>query len=261
MLQSVDVGRRGLDAYRACAGEAVVDELRCLAAPLDGVRVLHANATAYGGGVAEILRSEVPLPRDLGVVAEWRTITAEQVNAFQRHADVVIQKPLREGFGLVVSEATWKGIPVVAGRAGGIPLQLPDGVGGHLVDTTGECAEAVPGLLADPAAAVRLAAAGRGLVHERFLLPRLTGDELRLITSLLGHAPAAPTVPAAAGTAGEDRDPVRGMRIDGAGVRPSRYRGREFRLCSASCARQFAADPELFRRAVARARRVASPGT
>ena len=63
-----------------------------------------------------------------------------EVNAFQRLAQVVIQKSLREGFGLVVSESLWKGTPVVAGRAGGIPLQLQDGVGGFLVDSVEECA-------------------------------------------------------------------------------------------------------------------------
>ena len=56
-----------------------------------------------------------------------------EVNAFQRLSNVVIQKSIREGFGLVVSEALWKGTPVVAGRAGGIPLQMADGVGGILV--------------------------------------------------------------------------------------------------------------------------------
>ena len=477
MLQSVDVGRRHLDAYRPHTRDAVLDELQRLAAPLNGVRVLHVNATAYGGGVAEILRSETPLLRDLGVVADWKTITAEpgffevtkavhnglqgdprgvsdeqwdvydtasaqvaaqleesydvvvvhdpqplalprlhgrgdtawvwrchidssqphpavwarlrpllapydaavftlgafvppdlptsrveiippaidplspknmpiddgfatsvldwigvdtarpllvqvsrfdpwkdplgviaayrtvkeqmpgvqlalvgsmalddpegwrvyeqitaaaaddpdislftnltgvgniEVSAFQRHADVVIQKSLREGFGLVVSEAVWKGTPVVAGRAGGIPLQLPDGVGGHLVDTTEQCAQAVLELLADSTSAHRLAAAGHGLMRERFLLPRLIGDELRLITSLLGHTPQTPRSLAAAGTADEDRDPVCGMRVDGAGILPTTYQGREFRFCSPSCARQFATDPELFWRAVTR---------
>jgi trehalose synthase len=56
-----------------------------------------------------------------------------EVNAFQRLSSVVVQKSIREGFGLVVSEALWKGTPVVAGRAGGIPLQMADGVGGSLV--------------------------------------------------------------------------------------------------------------------------------
>ena len=58
-----------------------------------------------------------------------------EVNAFQALSKLVIQKSLREGFGLVVAEALWKGTPVVAGRAGGIPLQMADGTGGFLVDT------------------------------------------------------------------------------------------------------------------------------
>ena len=66
-----------------------------------------------------------------------------EVNAFQRLSEVVVQKSIREGFGLVVSEALWKGTPVVAGRAGGIPLQMPDGVGGQLVDSVEECASAM----------------------------------------------------------------------------------------------------------------------
>ncbi|MFI2372178.1 glycosyltransferase [Streptomyces sp. NPDC018833] len=480
MLQRVDVGRRSLDAYRPAVGDAVVDGLRELADPLGGVRVLHVNATPYGGGVAEILRSEVPLLRDLGVVADWMTISAGddffevtkaihnglqgdprgvgerewkaydtssadvasqlegaydivvvhdpqplalphlhgrdgavwvwrchidssqpnlsvwerlqplladfdaavftlgsfvppdvpvgrveiippaidplspknmdidhalttgvlewigvdtarpllvqvsrfdpwkdplgviaayrgvkarlptvqlalvgsmalddpegwkvyqqitaavaddpdislftnltgvgniEVNAFQRHADVVIQKSLREGFGLVVSEAVWKGTPVVAGRAGGIPLQLTDGVGGHVVDSVDECAEAVLGLLADPPAAHRLAAAGTDLVHKRFLLPRLIGDELRLIASLLGQRPAAPAaLTAAAGTAEEERDPVCGMRVTATSPHRIRHADHTHFFCSASCARQFAADPTLFLRALARAR-------
>ena len=63
-----------------------------------------------------------------------------EVNAFQRLSNVVVQKSIREGFGLVVSETMWKETPIVAGRAGGIPLQMADGAGGILVDTTEECA-------------------------------------------------------------------------------------------------------------------------
>ena len=63
-----------------------------------------------------------------------------EVNAFQALSDAVVQKSTREGFGLVVSETMWKGTPVVAGRTGGIPLQMADGVGGILVDSVDECA-------------------------------------------------------------------------------------------------------------------------
>jgi trehalose synthase len=97
---------------------------------------------------------------------------------------VVVQKSIREGFGLVVSESLWKGTPVIAGRAGGIPLQMPDGSGGRLVDSTQECATAMLELLDDRELAHELGARGRERVRERFLLPRLLRDELRLLASL-----------------------------------------------------------------------------
>src|SRR5918993_1518199 len=375
MLETVDVGTQDLNLYERSAGAEAVAQLQELAAPLEGARVLHVNATPYGGGVAEILRSEIPLLRDLGILADWKLITGDQtffsvtkaihnglqgatreltpaeqetylthsthnarllddeydlvvvhdpqplallqlhgkgtsrwvwrchidtsepnplvwdflrpylegydaavftlgsfappdvpverveiippaidpespknleldarvarrllrwigvevarplvtqvsrfdpwkdplgviaayrlvkpevpslqlalagsmalddpegweiyrqiqdsvkkdsqihlftnltgvgnveVNAFQRLSDVVIQKSIREGFGLVVSETLWKGTPVVAGRAGGIPLQLQDGAGGILVDSTEQCAEGVLRILRDP---------------------------------------------------------------------------------------------------------------
>ena len=110
-----------------------------------------------------------------------------EVNAFQRLSDVVIQKSLREGFGLVVSEALWKGTPVVAGRAGGIPLQLQPDAGGFLVHSTEECAERVCWLLRHPDEARMLAARGREHVRDHFLLTRLLADELRLYAALLGQ--------------------------------------------------------------------------
>jgi trehalose synthase len=66
-----------------------------------------------------------------------------EVNAFQRLSQVVIQKSIREGFGLAVSEAMWKATPVVAGKAGGIPLQMADGAGGFLVENLEESTAAV----------------------------------------------------------------------------------------------------------------------
>jgi trehalose synthase len=107
-----------------------------------------------------------------------------EVNAFQRLSEVVVQKSIREGFGLVVSEALWKGTPVVAGRAGGIPLQMPDSVGGKMVDSVEECAAAMLDLLTDRDLAEQLGASGREHVREHFLLPRLLMEELRLLATL-----------------------------------------------------------------------------
>jgi trehalose synthase len=107
-----------------------------------------------------------------------------EVNAFQRLSEVVVQKSIREGFGLVVSESLWKGTPVVAGRAGGIPLQMPDGTGGMLVQSVEECATAMLELLNDRELAEQLGQSGREHVREHFLLPRLLMEELRLLATL-----------------------------------------------------------------------------
>jgi trehalose synthase len=411
MLESVDIGRQSIDDYEASSGRETIERLRSLAEPLRGARVLHLNATPYGGGVAEILRSEVPLLRELGLNADWKIITGDkdffsvtktmhnalqghkrsltdhekeiyltystrnahlleeeydlivvhdpqplaipqfhgragakwiwrchidtsepngelwaflhpylddydaavftlqdfvppafpvtrvevippaidpespknielpskiaerilgwlgvelgkplvtqvsrfdpwknqpgvieayrmvkeeipelklalvgsmalddpegwevyrqikeaasedpdidiftnltgvsnvEVNAFQRFSDVCVQKSIREGFGLVVSETLWKGTPMVAGEAGGIPMQMPGGAGGFLVGSARECAEKLLFLLRNPEEGALLALRGKELVRERYLLPRLISDELVLYASLLG---------------------------------------------------------------------------
>ncbi len=107
-----------------------------------------------------------------------------EVNAFQRLSEVVVQKSIREGFGLVVSESLWKGTPVVAGRAGGIPMQMPEGIGGLLVDSVEECAAGMLRLLRHRELADQLGQSGRAHVREHFLLPRLLMEELRLLSTL-----------------------------------------------------------------------------
>jgi trehalose synthase len=474
VLETVDVGPQSIESYRVSAGDDAVDTARALAEPLRGARVLHVNATPYGGGVAEILRSEIPLLRDLGLMADWKLITGDdeffsvtkaihnglqgaeralttreqetylehsaqsaelleeeydivvvhdpqplplpelhgpgsarwvwrchidtsepnpevwafvrpflgvydaavftlggfvppdlpvdrleiippaidpespknlhldprlarrvlhwigvevdrplvaqisrfdpwkdplgviaayrlvrndvpdlqlalagsmamddpqgweiyreigdasredpnihlftnltgvgniEVNALQRLADVVMQKSIREGFGLVVSESLWKATPVVAGRAGGIPLQLQDGAGGYLVDSVDECAKRVIELLGDADRAQELGRTGRALVRERFLLTRLLADELQLYASVLG-TPLRTGDVAVAGLAGELRDPVCGMRIDPATARTLTFGGELYVFCSRSCEEEFARDPQRFLRAV-----------
>lgn len=158
-----------------------------------------------------------------------------EVNAFQRLSQVAIQKSIREGFGLVVSEALWKGTPVVAGNAGGIPLQMADGVGGMLVETTDECAKALVALLGDPDHARELGRQGRARVREHFLLPRLLLNELELMQEL---AAGRPVVPA------EDRDPVCGMAVTrGARTPEATFEHVVYRFCSNACREQFLQDP------------------
>jgi trehalose synthase len=107
-----------------------------------------------------------------------------QINAFQRAAEVVLQKSLREGFGLTVSEGFWKGRPVIGGRCGGITLQIEDGVNGFLVDDVETAAKRASDLLRDPERATEMGTAGREHVRRNFLSTRELEDWLRLFTEL-----------------------------------------------------------------------------
>lgn len=120
---------------------------------------------------------------DIHVLTNFTGVGHVDVNAFQRCSTVVVQKSIREGFGLVISETLWKGTPVVAGRTGGIPLQMPDGTGGFLVDTD-DWVERIDELLRDRDRALALAGLGQQRVRERFLITRLVRDELAVLASL-----------------------------------------------------------------------------
>jgi trehalose synthase len=122
---------------------------------------------------------------DMFVFTNLGGVGSMEVNVFQRGCDVVIQKSLREGFGLVVSEAFWKEQPVVAGRAGGIPPQFPAGFESFLIDSVESCAERTVHLLKHPGVRGALGRAGREHVRRQFLIPRLVRDELRLIREIV----------------------------------------------------------------------------
>jgi len=117
---------------------------------------------------------------DIKILNNLNNVGAIEVNAFQSQADVVMQKSIREGFGLTVTEALWKGRPTIAGNVGGIPLQIENGVGGFLVDSPQECAERSIEILRDPELAKRLGRAGKEHARKEFLSPRLLRDWLRL---------------------------------------------------------------------------------
>jgi trehalose synthase len=125
---------------------------------------------------------------DIDIFTNLTGVSNVEVNAFQRFSDVCVQKSIREGFGLVVSETLWKGTPMVAGEAGGIPLQMPGGAGGFLVGSVKECAERLLYILRNPKEGAEIALSGKEIVRECFLITRLIADELELYTSLLGGA-------------------------------------------------------------------------
>ena len=124
---------------------------------------------------------------DIHILNNFNNVGAIEVNAFQSLADVVIQKSTKEGFGLTVSEALWKGRPFIGGDVGGIPLQVEDGVTGFLVSNVEDCAERALRVLADPGLGQRLGRAGKEHVRRHFLMPRLLRDWLRMITALEGQ--------------------------------------------------------------------------
>ena len=109
------------------------------------------------------------------------------INVLQRVSSVIVQKSLREGFGLVVTEALWKGRPVVASNVGGIPLQIEDGVNGFLVkpDDTDAFVQKILMLLKDRKLAEEFGKKGREIVRDRFLVTRHLLDYLKLLNEIL----------------------------------------------------------------------------
>lgn len=103
------------------------------------------------------------------------------VSALQSQAAVVLQKSIREGFGLTVTEAMWKGRPVIGGRAGGIVRQIEDSVNGFLVSSTEEAAARIVQVLRDPGLGERLGLNARRTVVKKFLLTRLLEEYLDVL--------------------------------------------------------------------------------
>jgi trehalose synthase len=124
---------------------------------------------------------------DVYILSNLNNVGSVEVNAFQVHSNAVVQKSIREGFGLTVTEALWKTRPTVAGRVGGIVAQIQDGVTGWLVDSPAECAEACIEVIRDPREARQRALYGKEYVRKHFLTPRLLRDWLVLFNQLLGN--------------------------------------------------------------------------
>ena len=121
---------------------------------------------------------------DIKILSNLNNVGAIEVNAFQSQSDICLQKSIREGFGLTVTEALWKGRPTVAGNVGGIPLQIEDGISGFLVDSPSECAQRCLEILSDPGLGKQLGRHGKEHARQHFLTPRLLRDWLGLVTDL-----------------------------------------------------------------------------
>lgn len=117
------------------------------------------------------------------------------INALQRKSAVMIQKSIKEGFGLTVSEALWKGTPVVASNVGGIPLQVVNNKTGYLVkpnDIDG-CADRIVYLLRNPKIREKMGKRGREHIKNNFLITRQLLDWVNLINHVINRYTARPT--------------------------------------------------------------------
>jgi trehalose synthase len=121
---------------------------------------------------------------DIHILNNFNNVGAIEVNAFQSLANVVIQKSTREGFGLTVSEALWKGKAFIGGDVGGIPLQVENGVSGYLVDSVEACAARALDVVNDPALGMALGRRGKEHVRSHFLMPRYLRDYLRIFNEV-----------------------------------------------------------------------------
>jgi trehalose synthase len=162
-----------IDAYRAVTREVPEAQLALVGSMAtddpEGWEFFHETFTYADGDP------------DIKILNNLNNVGAIEVNAFQSQADVVMQKSIREGFGLTVTEALWKARATIGSDVGGIPLQIVDGEDGFLVSSPEQAARRSIEVLSDPDLAKRLGRAGKERVRSRFLTPRLLRDWLRLL--------------------------------------------------------------------------------
>ncbi len=170
----------------------VIDVYRAVKAEFPDVQLAMvgsmANDDPEGMEYYQRTRDYADNDPDIHLLSNLDGVGNVEVNAFQRRASVVLQKSLREGFGLTVAEGLWKERPVIGGNVGGIPLQIQDTETGYLVNSIEEATERTLQILRDPQAAERMAARGREEVRHNFLSTANLRNYLRLFNELAGNA-------------------------------------------------------------------------
>ncbi len=167
------------DHWKDPAG--VIEAFRSARREVDATLVLLGNVATDDPEGQEVFESLLDCKEERILI-----LTAEDsalVNALQRRAAVVMQKSLREGFGLTVAEAMWKGAAVIGGDCGGIRHQIEDGSNGFLVSSVDQAAGRLVQLLKDEKLRRRLGKAARETVREKFLMLRLAEQYLDLFAA------------------------------------------------------------------------------
>lgn len=161
--------------------EGVIEAFRHASEEVDATLVLLGNIATDDPEGQQVFESVLQHKNE-----RIHILTVEDsalVNALQRHAAVILQKSLREGFGLTVTEAMWKGTAVIGGNCGGIRHQIEDGVNGYLVSSVEDAARRMVELVKSPARRSSLGKAARETVREKFLLTRMVEQELDLLSA------------------------------------------------------------------------------
>ncbi|MGD8642450.1 MAG: glycosyltransferase [Gammaproteobacteria bacterium] len=158
---------------------------------LPNVQLVLAGGGATDDPEGEVVLSEVKAAagndNDIHVLLLPPDANLE-INALQRAANIVLQKSLREGFGLTVTEAMWKGKPVIGGDVGGIKLQVINHHTGFLVNTPEGAALRIRYLLHQPQKIQEMSGKARGFVLDNFLITRHLREYLTLMVSLLRNS-------------------------------------------------------------------------
>ncbi len=165
VIKAFRIARRRVDCQLVLAGGGATDD-------------------PEGPALMQQVHEEAEKDKDIQVIFLPPSSDIE-INALQRGSTVVLQKSLREGFGLTVAEALWKGRPVIAGAVGGIPLQIAHKYSGILTHSIDGTAQWIKRLINEPAYARKLGENGREHIRNNFLITRHLKDYLLLFLSMV----------------------------------------------------------------------------
>jgi len=163
VIQAFRMARKHVDCRLLLVGDKVADDPEAEA-------------------ILTMVKEEAGADPDIHIIFLTHSIPAE-INAFQRASDIILQKSIREGFALTVSEALWKYRPVIGGSVGGIPAQIIHGSTGMLVDSVEGTSLQIRKLLRQPELARRLGENGHQRVKDEFLITKSLKRYLFLISA------------------------------------------------------------------------------
>lgn len=163
--------------------KGVIEAFKIARKKVDGTLVLLGNAATDDPEGEQVYQDLLKNQSDEIRILPFGDDTV-LVNTLQKKADIVMQKSIREGFGLTVTEAMWKGTPVIGGDCGGIRYQIADGESGYLVSSVEQAADRIVKLIEDDKLREEMGRKARESVREKFLLSRLLEQYIDLFASL-----------------------------------------------------------------------------